>query len=178
MFLRAANDTRPYHLGPLPMEALPRDASRADGDAPGPSLFLRRGAQWTIRYQLRDCVLPHLKGMNDLARLIEVPGREIHVLELVESADASPTPSLSMARSEGRVGRGPDGLSGLDATAIAAYRPRLQELRSERAEADRLGVIWSGLHRFWRELLARGAAPPEPADWNRVDPILECLASR
>ena len=36
MFVRAANDTRPYHFGPLPMETLPRDARiiRLEKDRP------------------------------------------------------------------------------------------------------------------------------------------------
>ncbi len=44
-------------------------------------------------------------------------------------------------------------------------------------DADRLGVVWSDLHRLRRELGRRGAdlAPCRGSDWNRSEPLLEGL---
>jgi energy-coupling factor transporter ATP-binding protein EcfA2 len=46
-------------------------------------------------------------------------------------------------------------------------------------EADRLGVLWSGLHRLRRELLSRGVhlADCSGPDWNRIDPLLAGLSA-
>jgi hypothetical protein len=81
--------------------------------------------------RLRDA-----KGLRHLARLLADPGRELHAVDL-EAADRRP--AVVAVGPRGRAGAGelavrPDlGDAGvlLDATAKAAYRTRLGELRAE-----------------------------------------------
>jgi hypothetical protein len=67
----------------------------------------------------------HSKGMADLAALLARPGREVHVLDLVEGAGGPPARSAD-------AGTGPI----LDATARAAYKARLLELEDDIAAAE------------------------------------------
>jgi len=48
----------------------------------------------------------------------------------------------------------------------------------ESADADRLGIVWSDLHRLRRELARRGADLPacRGEEWNRAAPLVEALA--
>jgi hypothetical protein len=64
--------------------------------------------------------------MSDLAALLAAPGRQVHVLDLVEAAGGPP-------RSAAEASTGPV----LDSAARAAYTRRLRELQSELEEADR-----------------------------------------
>jgi hypothetical protein len=96
--------------------------------------FRREGEYWTVAfdggtYQIRDS-----KGMRYLARLLAHPGQEQHALDLARMDDlrgsaASPQPDLTAD------GIGDAGVR-LDPEAKAAYRLRLEELRSEIAEAE------------------------------------------
>lgn len=98
------------------LEAPPRPAPAELG------VFSMReeGGVWTIecdgaRFHLKD-----VKGLRVLARLVDSPGREIHVLELdgIEGAD-----------------RGDHG-EAIDVEARDAYRARVEELRAEMQEAE------------------------------------------
>jgi tetratricopeptide (TPR) repeat protein len=98
--------------------------------------FRREGEYWSIQYgddlfRLRDS-----KGLHYLARLLAAPTIEIHALDLARSGGAplvgisgTVAPELHM---DGLGDAGPL----LDAEAKAAYRERLVEIRSERAEAE------------------------------------------
>ena len=84
--------------------------------------FHRDGSYWSVAFDGRLVRVPDAKGLRYLAALIRSPGREFHVIDLagaasVEETDATPTP---------------------DARARLAYRRRLEELRTELAEAERL----------------------------------------
>ena len=68
------------------------------------------------------------KGLQDLARLIAQPGREVHVLDLV---GARPDPAGAALRDVGDLGEL------LDARARAEYRRRLAELEDDVTEAER-----------------------------------------
>jgi hypothetical protein len=98
--------------------------------------FRREGEYWSIQYgddlfRLRDS-----KGLHYLSRLLAAPSIEIHALELARSDGASAVGVGGMLAPELRI----DGLGDagplLDAEAKAAYRERLVEIRSERAEAE------------------------------------------
>jgi tetratricopeptide (TPR) repeat protein len=98
--------------------------------------FRREGEYWSIQYgddlfRLRDS-----KGLHYLSRLLAAPSIEIHALELARSDGAFPVGVSGRVASELRS----DGLGDagplLDAEAKAAYRERLVEIRSERAEAE------------------------------------------
>ena len=87
--------------------------------------FRREGALWHLRWRGQEAAVADSKGMRDLATLLVQPGREVHVLDLVEAAGAPPAAAAD-------AGTGPD----LDRAARDAYRRRLTELEEELAEAE------------------------------------------
>lgn len=101
----------------------PAAAQRPEAATP-PRIDLRReGDIWALaRAGQPDIRLKHSKGLGYLQYLLDQPGRDTHVLELVGTehapGDAGPI---------------------LDARAKAAYRQRLDDLRDELAEADCFG---------------------------------------
>lgn len=107
------------------------------------SVFRRDGDYWTVEYDGSLVRLRDAKGLRHLARLLAEPGREFHVLDL-EAADGSGGPSRNRA-ARGRVAdleaRADLGDAGelLDREAKAAYKARLEELRSELEEAESWG---------------------------------------
>jgi non-specific serine/threonine protein kinase len=99
------------------------------------SLFLLQNDYWIIRYQGRAAFLKSTRGLGCLAVLLREPGREFHVSELIER--------LAIVSTE-VVGNGgvTTGLCGgipvLDAQAKAQYKRRINELRQDLNEAERL----------------------------------------
>jgi hypothetical protein len=91
--------------------------------SPATAGFRREGNSWAIRYRGSAFRLHESKGLAYLAQLLGEPGREFHVLDLVDPSSAGG-------------GREP-GLPALDGRAKAAYRQRLDVLRSELEEAER-----------------------------------------
>lgn len=87
--------------------------------------FRREGELWHLRFRGRRATVAHSKGMGDLAALLARPGREIHVLDLVEAAGG---PSARAAEA----GTGPL----LDRQARSAYTARLAELDEDIAAAE------------------------------------------
>ena len=92
------------------------------------NVFRREGDYWTIAWRGRRCRVRDVRGLQYIAQLLRDPGREFHALDLVGTSGFG----LVDAR------RG-DGVAALDATAKAAYRRRLDELRHDLEEAERLG---------------------------------------
>ncbi|HEX6402095.1 MAG TPA: AAA family ATPase [Pseudonocardiaceae bacterium] len=78
----------------------------------------RDGELWRVRYRGSSAYLPDLKGLADLAMLLDRPGIDVHVLELAGAGTHD--------RDSGPL---------LDATARAAYRRRLAELDEDLAGA-------------------------------------------
>jgi hypothetical protein len=117
-------------------------AAQAAGPEAARNLFRREGEYWTISYEGAVVRLRDAKGLRYLARLLAHPGREFHAVDL-EAAEGQPGPAAPPGR-RGRAGDDelavrPDlGDAGalLDATAKAAYRARLTELRAELEEAE------------------------------------------
>jgi hypothetical protein len=106
------------------------------------NVFRREGEYWTVVFDGSVVRLRDAKGLRHLARLLAHPGREFHATDL-EAAQSRPSPA-AVVEPRGRAGGGelavrPDlGDAGtlLDATAKAAYRARLGELRAELEEAE------------------------------------------
>jgi predicted ATPase len=100
---------------------------------PGPS-FLLEGEVWVVSFEGRSVRVGDAKGIRHIARLVSVPGREIHVLDLV----AGPSHERQAASGEsplpGRLGSDAGEL--LDAEARGAYESRLRELEEEIEEAE------------------------------------------
>jgi tetratricopeptide (TPR) repeat protein len=98
--------------------------------------FRREGEYWSIQYGDDLFRLRGTKGLHYLARLLAAPSIEIHALDLARS-DATSVVGISGTfapelRTDGLGDAGPL----LDAEAKAAYRERLVEIRTERAEAE------------------------------------------
>src|SRR5690606_20165268 len=94
-------------------------------DAPRvPDLVIRRdGEGWIVEGGGASARVADVRGMHLLARLLERPGEEIHVLDLVADGDDGPVDTGDA----GEV---------LDARARAAYRARVEALRDELEEAE------------------------------------------
>ena len=84
-----------------------------------PASMRRQGAMWHLAFAGRMATVPHSKGLADIARLLAAPGREIHVLDLIDSPLRSAAP--------GEI---------VDRRALAAYRQRLATLDTEIDDAD------------------------------------------
>ena len=93
----------------------------------------REGDHWALRYRGRETRLKHAKGLGYLALLLEHPGAEMHVLEIVAATDGAAPPARDPAgpMADDASGAGP----ALDAQAKAAYRARVEELREEIEQA-------------------------------------------
>lgn len=105
----------------------PTDAV-AESLVPEGNLFRREGQFWTLSYRGRIVRMKDAKGLQDLARLISMPGHEIHVLDLAGNSAEPTRPALSRAGDLGDM---------LDAQARAEYRRRLAELEEDLADAER-----------------------------------------
>ena len=83
--------------------------------------FVRSGSVWQVHWRDVSAAVRHSKGLLDIARLLERPGREIHALDLVD-ATGSTSPSG---------GAGPM----LDDAARRSYARRLRDLEEDLADA-------------------------------------------
>ena len=95
--------------------------------------FRHEGDYWTIAFEGDGFRIKDSKGIAYLARLLERPGQELHALDLAGSRAANTTSAapgeLHVASEDGA---GPM----LDDAAKAAYRTRVDELRSEIAQGE------------------------------------------
>ena len=94
----------------------------------------REGDHWALRYHGREARLSDAKGLSYLATLLEHPGAEIHVLELVAVSKRATAPAGGR-RSELMVDDAAGAGAGLDEQAKVAYRTRVEELREELEQA-------------------------------------------
>jgi hypothetical protein len=92
------------------------------------ALFMYQGDYWNIAYHGNHAMLKATRGLRCLACLLRYPAREFHVRELV--AFLEETPVASLAGETGAI---------LDSKAKAEYKLRLDDLRSDLAEAERFG---------------------------------------
>ena len=121
-------------------ETRPEEANAAISAA----TFRNEGEYWTIEFGSDAFRLRDSRGMRHLARLLASPGHEIHALESRPDrhVDAPAGPVGEDLGSDGLGDAGPR----LDATAIAAYKGRLDELRDELIEAE----SWNDVERASR----------------------------
>lgn len=103
-------------------------------------VFRREGDYWTIEgegtIRVRDS-----KGLRHLARLLQAPGSQIHVLDLVAAEEGTvPSQGTKAGGSESNVSFGfGDAGELLDPEAKAAYRRRLKDLQDEIDESEGWG---------------------------------------
>jgi len=112
--LAVSTATLRLSLAPLP-------PGTQKGGPAGTGELARDGPVWHMRWQGAEATVRHSKGLLDIARLLERPGHEIHVLDLMDPTGSAPATG----------GIGPI----LDDTARRAYKRHLEELEDDLAEA-------------------------------------------
>ena len=113
--------------------AAPRPAPTGTGAG---NRFARDGEVWHLAYAGREVTLRDSKGLRDLARLLEDPGRPVPAVALLAAGGRSAGPAA--ATDDGL--HEPGDLGELvDEQARQAYRRRLAELDEEIDDADRAG---------------------------------------
>jgi hypothetical protein len=101
-------------------------------------LFLRKHDYWKIRYHGHTAFLKSARGLYYIAFMLHDPGREFHVMELLDRGMDVLSPTAGVA-AHGRVRRGVcAAVPVLDAKAKAKLKSRLIDLRQELNEAERL----------------------------------------
>jgi tetratricopeptide (TPR) repeat protein len=129
------------------LAALAESGTAVAAPEPGPQapLLRREGEYWTVEFDGAALRIRDAKGMSHLARLLAEPGREFHALDL--AATAAPR-SFASPRAVDELA--PVTFAGtgavLDATAKAAYRDRVTDLRAEIAQAE----AWNDVERASR----------------------------
>jgi TolB-like protein/Tfp pilus assembly protein PilF len=99
--------------------APPAPATAAESAA-----ILRAGRGWEVTWEGRRTLVPDMKGLHDLTRLIERPGEAVHCLDLAE-----------------RVEEAWGGDEALDGRARAALKARIRDIEEDRAEAEAMNDI-------------------------------------
>ena len=102
---------------------------------PAAPLFRREGNFWTVAWDAAVVRLKDTRGLQYLAQLLARPGQEVHVLDLVAAVHAEPGQAARRHLASADAG------TVLDATARAAYRRRLADLRDELEEAAAYGDL-------------------------------------
>jgi tetratricopeptide (TPR) repeat protein len=108
------------------------------------SSFRREGQYWTIAFEGRVVRLKDTKGLRDIVNLLASPGKALHVVELM-AASVGEVPVSRVGTSAAALAQ--DGLStagrssepSIDTRARQAYRERLNDLRIELDDAERMG---------------------------------------
>ena len=112
----------------------------------GHYLLRKEGDYWTLIYKETRFRLRHIRGLDYIARLLQHPNIEFHVLDLVTSAQKTSLLSASasgvpLVEPKFHVSCLGDTDALLDAQARAAYKQRLVELREELEEAHSLNDL-------------------------------------
>jgi hypothetical protein len=119
---------RDHHLGEADEVAVTPSPPSAE---PVLAFSLRvQGADFVLEHRGRTTRLRPLRGLAMLARLVEQPGREVHVLDL--AAEPDDDRAVADAGDAGEV---------IDARARQAYQQRITELREQLDEAERFGDL-------------------------------------
>jgi hypothetical protein len=121
----------PAVSGPLSPQSGER--VRVRGPAEPPFSFTREGEYWALSYGGATFRLKDSLGIQYLVRLIEEPGREIHVLDLAGERAAGAGANINEAIDTGDAGEL------LDEEARRAYQRRLEDLEESVAEAESFG---------------------------------------
>lgn len=110
---------------------LPKAEPRAEPRAPLEFTLSATGKEVVVLCNGRTTRLKSVRGLPMLARLVEHPGRELHVLDL--AAEPEDESAVLDAGDAGEV---------LDAKAREAYQRRIGDLRAEIDEAERFADVY------------------------------------
>jgi pimeloyl-ACP methyl ester carboxylesterase/class 3 adenylate cyclase len=102
------------------------------------NLFRKEGDYWTLAYGGKVVSVKDSKGMHDIATLLAIPGREVHVLDLATPLAVAPGTAGDL-RQDGLRLSPMQGEELIDATARSVYRQRISALEGEIDEAEAAG---------------------------------------
>jgi tetratricopeptide (TPR) repeat protein len=128
--LAEIGDASPAHAAETKPESRPMPAESASRGAS--FSFAREGEYWAVTHAGATFRLKDSLGIQYLVRLLETPGREIHVLDLTGERTAGGT-AVNEAIDTGDAGEL------LDDEARRAYQRRLEDLEETVAEAESFG---------------------------------------
>ena len=94
------------------------------------STFAREGDGWALTFAGKTVRVRDVKGLGDIASLLAVPGRDVHVSELVAASEGSDPDAVAVVLNRPAEDR-------IDAQARDAYRKRIAELEEELDDATR-----------------------------------------
>ncbi|MEX2539997.1 MAG: AAA family ATPase [Actinomycetota bacterium] len=103
------------------------------------NVFRLEGSFWTITFEGTTVHLKDAKGIRDLSRLLGLPGREIHALDLVTTPSAHGRTPLTADEGLSPGYGGSD--EQLDEQARGAYRARIIELRDDLDGAEAVNDV-------------------------------------
>ena len=104
--------------------------------------FRRDGDTRMIEFAGASVMMRDLKGFRYIERLLDHPGREFHVLDLVAVEGGTLPTAGTVAREDGlAAGQGDSGLPVLDEQAREAYRRRLADVDDDIEDALRMNDI-------------------------------------
>jgi len=115
-------------LGDVHEGEIGRSTSETPTPAAAENVFHCEGDYWSVTFDGRIVRVRDVKGVQYLARLLAHPGREFHVLDLVDVD--RPGPAFRDAGDAGEM---------LDARAKESYRRRLTEIEEDLEEGRALG---------------------------------------
>ncbi|NIR31929.1 MAG: hypothetical protein GWN84_22000 [Gammaproteobacteria bacterium] len=98
--------------------------TREKGEREDAGTLLRDGEGWVADYAGGRVMLPDLKGIHDIRRLLERPGEQIHCLDLAERSDAAFADDVV-----------------LDDKARQSLKARIHDLQEELAEAQEMNDV-------------------------------------
>jgi DNA-binding response OmpR family regulator len=112
------------------------------------NIFLRESEYWTVVYANTTVRLKDAKGLHYLAYLLQRPGQDVHVFDLLALTDKRPTSSLTtggythmtteqLAEQHLYVAKSSEAVLAPDVQARATYHRRLRDLQYELDEAER-----------------------------------------
>jgi tetratricopeptide (TPR) repeat protein len=105
--------------GGISVQGIDSAPVRGEAGSPPECIFKKDNSLWRLAFASATVTLPEVKGFVDLARLLALPGREMHCLEIM-----------------GGIGGAGDSEPVLDQKARLAYEQRIRELRSEIEAAE------------------------------------------
>ncbi|MFI5365857.1 MAG: GAF domain-containing protein [Candidatus Binatia bacterium] len=118
----------------------PESSDRDGGLPPAGDVFRQEGEYWTLVFEGRVARLRDAKGLHYIACLLRHPGQDVHVCDLLAvGGEAQPCRALGCQQSLRLCGLGDAGPL-LDAKAKAAYKRRLDDLRGELEETERMNL--------------------------------------
>jgi hypothetical protein len=144
----------------LGMAALVRKAESMGAGPIAECVFRREGEYWSISFDGEHCRLKDTKGLRYLAALLANHGRNVPALELAVSAERQRSPGVRELADAGLDARGlGDAGEVLDASAMSAYKRRLDDLDEELEEAEAWSDPERAAHaREERDFIARELA--------------------